>query len=253
MKIRFAIVGWLSILAFAAPVVHTIWVSFSPDSFLTPPTSEWSLRWYGEFFSNGRWLSAFGRSLGIALLSSILAVLLASPASRGVEQTPRWFRRIANFLLPLPAAIPPAALGLGLLPLFDFFGLRGTLLSLVLVHTALSIPFAFLILRTLAPQELCALESAARGLGASSFGVVRRVRLPLMMPALIAATTTAFLLSLNESLVTIFLASPSSETLPAVIWPQLRYAVTPLVAAAATLLAGVGLLGQGILSFYAKK
>src|SRR5262249_32957794 len=87
------------------------------------------------------------------------------------------------------------------------------------------------------------LEEAARGLGASPWQAAVRITLPLLRPGLLAGAAAAFAVSLNEALLTMFLATPSSETLPAVVWPQLRYAPSPLVAVASCLSAALGLLG----------
>src|SRR5206468_2249703 len=86
------------------------------------------------------------------------------------------------------------------------------------------------------------LEAAARGLGASAWQVAARVTLPLMRPALLAGAAAAFAASLNESMLTLFLATPSTETLPAMVWPQLRYSPSPLVAVASCVSVGVALL-----------
>jgi ABC-type spermidine/putrescine transport system permease subunit II len=67
------------------------------------------------------------------------------------------------------------------------------------------------------------------------------VTLPLARPALLAGAAAAFAVSLNEALLTLFLATPSTETLPAVVWPQLRYSPSPLVAVASCASAAVAL------------
>jgi ABC-type spermidine/putrescine transport system permease subunit II len=89
------------------------------------------------------------------------------------------------------------------------------------------------------------LEPAARGLGAGPAQTFFRVTLPQLTPALLAGGVMAFLLSLNESVLCLFLAGPENETLPRVIWPNLRYSLSPLVAVASSLtmlLTGCGLL-----------
>lgn len=235
--------GWLVLVGLLAPVLHTAWVSFSPDSFLTPPTGEWSLRWYRQFLTSPRWTAAVGRSLTVAAAASVVSVATAVPAAYATRR-PRWRGRglFATALL-LPAVVPPAALGMGLLPLLHRVGLWGHPLGLILVHAALGLPVAFLIVRTHLTDRLAELEAAARGLGANRWQVVRRVSLPLLRPALIAAGLAVFVLSVNETLVTVFLTTPSSETVPAVSWPELRHSPTPVVAVASGVTAGLGVIG----------
>ena len=90
------------------------------------------------------------------------------------------------------------------------------------------------------------LEHAARGLGASPIVTFRRVTLPAIAPALLVGALMAFILSLNEFLMALFLSTPEIETLPKVIWPNLRYTLTPLVAAASSLTMLLTLLGLAV-------
>ena len=104
----------------------------------------------------------------------------------------------------------------------------------------------FLVARAHLEQVGTDLESAARGLGASPWQAVRKVTLPLVRPAVLAGAAAAFVISLNESLLTVFLATPDTETLPAVVWPQLRYAASPLVAVASGLSAVAAAVGAWV-------
>ena len=216
------LVGWVAIAGLLAPLVFAAWVSFSPDSFLTPPAGEWSTRWYVAFASDRRWVAALGRSLLVGAFAAVVA--LAAGAM-------------------LPACVPPAVLGMGLLPLLFAAGLWGNPLGLVLAHGLLGLPVVFLLARNHLDQTPPDLEAAARGLGAGPWQVAFRVTLPLLRPAILAGAAAAFVISLNEAMLTAFLATPSTETLPAVVWPQLRYSASPLVAVASgasTLAAIVG-------------
>lgn len=248
-----ALLGWGAVLGLLAPMLHTIWVSFSPDSFLTPPTNVWSIKWYLAYCGDRRWVTATLQSLAVAGMASVLAVAVGAPAAWSWPKLTVSRQRLLSILLLLPALIPPAALGFGLLPLVYFTGLWGTSLGLVLVHATVGLPIVFLIVRTCFTEELGTLETAAAGLGANRWEVLRRVTLPLLTPVLVTAGIAVFVLSLNESLVSIFLATPTNETLPSVIWPQLRYSPSPLVAVASCVTALLGivgmLIGLGILSY----
>jgi ABC-type spermidine/putrescine transport system permease subunit II len=96
------------------------------------------------------------------------------------------------------------------------------------------------------------LELAARGLGAGGWQVLRRVTLPLVRPALAVGGAAAFAVSLNESMVSLFLATPATETLPAVVWPQLRYAPSPLVAVASCASVVVALAGAAAVARFGR-
>lgn len=235
--------GWSIVLLSLAPVIYTAWVSFSPDSFFTPPTREWSLKWYIAFLEDSRWTKAAARSFQVGILSALLSVLLAMMAAyAAIGMKPR-ARRGMKIVLLLPVCLPPAALATGLLPLMYFPRLWGTVSSLVLVHAALGLPIAFLIVSGHLTGRLAELESVARGLGASRWQSARRITLPLLRMPLFAAGLSVFVLSLNETMISLFLATPHNETLPAVSWPQLRFAASPLVAVASCTTALIGTMG----------
>jgi ABC-type spermidine/putrescine transport system permease subunit II len=218
-----------------APLVVCVWVSFSPSSFLTLPTDEWSLRWYATFAEDRRWVTALVRSLVIAGLSAGVATATGGPLAYAAARYRFAGRRLLIGGALLPACVPPVALGMGLLPLLYAVRLWGHPAGLVLAHGLLGLPVVYLILRAHFDQASPDLEAAARGLGATPAQAAWRVTLPLAVPSLLAGAAAAFVGSLNEAMVTLFLATPSTETLPAVVWPQLRYAASPLVAVASCL------------------
>jgi ABC-type spermidine/putrescine transport system permease subunit II len=231
-RITGLVLGWLALLCVLTPLVFSVWVSFSPDSFFTPPTGEWSLRWYAAFAADRRWMLALGRSLIVATAAAAVAAAAGTPLAYSAVR----YRFAGQPLLVggalLPACVPAAVLGMGLLPLLYLTRLWGHLAALVLAHGLLGLPVVFLILRTHFGQASPDLEAAARGLGATAAQVAWRITLPLARPSVLAGAAAAFVGSLNEAMLTLFLATPSTETLPAVIWPQLRYAASPLVAVA---------------------
>jgi ABC-type spermidine/putrescine transport system permease subunit II len=243
-------VGWAAVCGLLAPLLFAAWVSFSPDSFLTPPAGAWSLRWYTAFAADRRWLAALGRSLVIGVAAAGVAVAAGAPLAYAVARHRFRGRRALGALALVPACVPPAVLGMGLLPLLYAAGLWGNPAGLVLAHGLLGLPVVYLIARVHLDQVSPELEAAARGLGASPRQAVLRVTVPLLAPSLLAGAVVAFVVSLNEGLLTLFLATPSSETLPAVVWPQLRYAPSPLVAVAScvsVLLAVAGVAALGLI------
>lgn len=224
---------WLALVALLAPLAVAAWVSFSPDSFLTPPGAEWSGRWYSAFARDRRWIGALVRGLLVALAAASLALLTATPLALAVARFAFRGRRLVAAAALAPLAFPPAALGLGALPGAYRLGVADSPLTLALIQALLALPVAFLILASHVRQLDPACELAARGLGAGAWQTFRRVTWPQLAPGVAAAFAAAFALSLNESVVSVFLSSPRTETLPAVVWPNLRYSPTPLVAVAA--------------------
>jgi putative spermidine/putrescine transport system permease protein len=214
------------------PLFYATWISFTPAEMLEPPTRAWSLRWYRLFFASPQWLQGMANSVVVAALTVCGSIVSGTGVAMAVT---RWHFRGAGWLsaaVLLPLFVPGVVLGMALLPLMRLLGLWGTLLSIAAAHSLWSLPVVFLVVRS-ALQELDPdLERAARGLGAAPVTVFSHVTLPLIAPAVATGATLAFVLSVNEFVMALFLATPQSETLPKVIWPNLRYTLSPLVAAA---------------------
>jgi ABC-type spermidine/putrescine transport system permease subunit II len=235
--------GVALLLALLWPVVYAAWVSFSPGELLELPTGAWSLRWYRLFFATPRWTRALENSLLVAAMSS--AVALPCGAALALAVTRYRFRgaRLLSRAVLLPLFVPGVVLGMGLLPVFRATGLWGDRLSLALAHALTSLPIVFLVARSALEEAGPDLEWAARGLGASPGRAFVRVTLPLIRPAILAGAAMSFILSLNELILALFLATPQIETLPRVIWPELRYTLSPIVAAASCLSAATTAVG----------
>ncbi len=235
---------WGTVCLLFLPVMYAGLVSFSPDRLFSPPLTNWSLRWYRDFLQEPRWVSAAVRSAGVATVAAIISVTAAIPAAwRLARQNGSCRNRRGDWLfrfILLPACVPAAALGAGLLPLMSVFGLSGSLTGVVLVHAAIGLPMAFLIVRSQISDLILQLCTSAQGLGASRAQAIQRVAVPLLSPALAVAMMAVFVISLNESVISVFLATPECETLPAVVWPQLRFSASPLVAVASCVTAVIG-------------
>jgi ABC-type spermidine/putrescine transport system permease subunit II len=229
--LAYAILGALS-----TPLVLSILVSFTPSRYLELPRYDWTTDWYRQFLANPVWTEALRNSVVIALCTAVLSVAASLTTAMALARRHcRWKSAWEGALL-LPMVLPGVALGAGMLAVVRLTPLWGSHLSLALAHSVLAIPVSYLVLRASLRQVDPNLEAAARGLGAGRWQVFRFVTLPLILPAVLAATLFALVISLNEITLTLFLATRYTETLPRVIWPNLRFAITPLVAAASAIL-----------------
>ena len=127
----------------------------------------------------------------------------------------------------------------GMLVLFRDTGIQGSQIGLALAHSVVAAPVAYLVLRASLEGVDPNLEAAASGLGAGPWRVFVHVTWPLISPGVFVASVFCFLLSLNEVTLSLFLAARNSETLLRVLWPNLRFAITPLAAAASGVLLAV--------------
>ena len=98
------------------PIIISLSIAFSPDSFLTIPTNNWTLKWFFEFFSQTRWTEALLRSLMMATFSTFLALTTALPLAYAMTRLNIPFKEIIHGVILLPLIIPPIIIGMGALP-----------------------------------------------------------------------------------------------------------------------------------------
>jgi ABC-type spermidine/putrescine transport system permease subunit II len=241
--------GWLALSALVGPLVYACWLSFTPDEFLSPPIGEWSLRWYGEFFSSPRWMAALKESLVVGVLAVTCSLATGLPLAYALARLRLRGESILRGAILLPLVAPPLLLAIGLLPVVQALGLWGTSTSLALAHTLYGMPMVCWLTGAALLGVNPDIESAARGLGARPWQVTCRIILPLIGPSVWAGALMAFVLSLNEFILSLFLATPETETLPHVLWPNLRYTLSPLVAVASCVMTLVTAAGIGVVTW----
>ncbi len=235
--------GLGALLLLLWPLAYAVWISFTPSELLEPPRGDLSLRWYRRFFASPQWTAGLWNSLKVAGLAVVGSLVGGTGLAVAVTRYHFRGRRLVSGAVLLPLFVPAVVLGMGLLPWVRFLGLWGSLWSLGAGHALWSLPVVFLVVRSALEELDPALEEAARGLGASPLLTFRRVTLPLIRPAVLSGAAMGVVLSLNEFMIALFLATPDTETLPKVIWPNLRYTLTPLVAAASCVTMLLTLLG----------
>lgn len=218
------------------PLALSVLVSFTPSQYLELPREQWTMDWYREFWENPVWTQALTNSLLIGTLAALFSVAAGLVTALALVRGDFRWRSIWEAGLLLPMVLPAVALGVGMMTLVRETPLWGNAVGLALAHAVLGTPVAYLVLRASIEKLDPNLEAAAHGLGASRWQVFRHITLPLIAPGVLAATLFTLVISLNEVTLTLFLSTRDTETLPRVIWPNLRFAITPLVAAASCVL-----------------
>ncbi len=217
-----------------APFVLSVLVSFQPGRSIEVPTpgSGYSLGWYSFVLSDPLYREALLTSLLVGTLVAVVSVALALPlATTGGG---RWLRPLTIAVL-LPTVVPPVVLGMQSLVASELVGLRDSITAVVAVHTLYGLPLALLVLRAAYQRLDPDLRDAARSLGAGPVRSAYEVTLPLLAPAMVVAGLLAFIASLNELIMVLFVGG-QVRTLPTVLWPQVQNTVQPDVAAASALL-----------------
>ena len=220
-------IAMLVIFSFNAGENVAIWEGFS-------------LRWYPEAWQNEAVKQATFRSLQIATAASLIATTVATMAALGT--TRRRATRGQSFvylMINQPLMVPEIVTGVALLVFFSSIkiatGYQG-LGYLILAHAAFCTPFAYLPIRARLEGMDLALETAAADLYASPWKTFRHVTLPLVMPGAIAGLMLAFVTSLDDVVITLFVKSAGQDTLPTYMLAQIRRSVSAEVNAISTLL-----------------
>jgi putative spermidine/putrescine transport system permease protein len=212
-----------------APIVIVCVVAFTPEGYLSLPTNGFSLRWFRAIADYPEFVRAFRDSLWLAALSSTIAVLFAVPAALAVARYRFTGREAVLAFFMSPLMIPHVVLGIAFLRFFTTIGIGGTFAGLVLSHIVIVMPFALRLVLAASTGMDRAIEHAAISLGASPFTLFRRVTLPLILPGVVSGWVLAFITSFDEVTMTVFIASPSTTTLPVRMFLYIQDNIDPLV------------------------
>ena len=232
---------FLVVLFLYAPIVILLIFSFNDSAVPTFPLSGFTFHWYHEFVDNAELRGALETSAIIAALSSVGAVVLGILAS--IALTRRRFRGKAavSALLLSPLVIPYLVFGISLLLLFHQLGVPRSLLTVVIGHIVISLPYTILVLVPRLDQIDVSLEEAAFDLGASRLRNFRSITLPLILPAVVSAFLIAFTTSFDEYAVASFVVG-SRITFPIYLYSAVRFPnQLPQVIAVAVVVIGVSL------------
>ena len=209
-----------------------------------------STRWYGALLDNEQIIDAALLSLQIALVSATLATLLGTLAALGLNRMGRYRgRTLFTGMIAAPLVMPEVITGLSLLLLFvslqemiGWPGSRGAN-TITIAHITFSMAYVAVIVQSRLASLDRALEEAAMDLGGRPFAVNLDITLPLIMPAMGAGWLLAFTLSLDDLVISSFVAGAGASTLPMVIFSKVKLGVTPEINALATIIIGIVMLG----------
>jgi spermidine/putrescine transport system permease protein len=210
---------------------------------------EWeglSLRWYGAALHNGAFIAAASTSLILATLAGLIATLTATMAALATTRS-RGFKGegAIHLVLNQPIMVPEIVLAIALLIIISqvkqFTGYTG-LGYLIAAHSAFCIPFAYMPIRARLEGMDLTLETAAADLYASRFYAFRKVTLPILAPGILAGFMLAFVISLDDVVISEFLKSPGQDTLPTYLLGELRRNLNSEIYAISSLLLLISVL-----------
>jgi ABC-type spermidine/putrescine transport system permease subunit II len=239
--VLWALAGLLMVFLIA-PIVVIVITSFNGTPYMEFPPRSVSPRWYANFFTSARWYDTALLSLRVALMTMIAATVLGTAAAIGIVRGSFPGRRALEAFFVSPMVVPIVVIALGFYFLFSEYRLLDTSLALFLGHTVIATPLVIIIVRAALQTTNPAMEFAARSLGANFWRSLWYVTLPSVRAAIGSAAAFAFLISFDDVVIAVFVAGPSSTTLPKRMWESIRFEIDPTLTAISSLLTGLAVI-----------
>jgi len=228
-------VTWAVLAFLHLPVVLLMAWSFN-DSRYGGPWKGFTTIWYARLWESGEIWRAFGMTLAIAAVATLLAVILGTSAALALHRAGYRLRGFHFALVYLPLAVPDLLMGISLLLFFVMLHIQLGYATILVAHTTFCIGYvAMVVLGRLQQFETCSLD-AARDLGANRLQALRYVLLPQLAPAITAGALLAFTLSIDDFVITFFVAGAGATTLPLRVYSMIRFGSPALINALSTLL-----------------
>jgi spermidine/putrescine transport system permease protein len=233
---RFPLLVTLAVLAFFyLPILVLVVNSFNASRF----GSTWqgfTLQWYSRLASQREIWAALEVTLIVAFSATAVSAVLGTTAALALHRYQSRLQRLHSVLVSVPLVMPEILMGMSLLLFFATIGLELGVFSIFLAHVTFSVSFvAMVVLGRLQDFDDSLLE-AARDLGATAWTATTRVLLPLLAPGIAAGALLAFTLSIDDFVITFFVAGPGATTLPIRIYSMIKHGSPPLINALSTLL-----------------
>ena len=237
--------GLMAMLFLYAPVFVLIGLSFNASTMGVGWTG-FSMRWYEKLLADPSIFDATANSLIIAAISTLFSLLLGLGAAIGLEKRSNQSDSWMNTLILLPLVIPEVLMGVALLLVFVLLKVPLGFSSIIIGHMVFNLPLTVVILRARLRKFDPAWEDAARDLGATSWQVFTQITLPMLRPAIVGAGLLSFTVSLDDFVVTFFVAGPGATTLPLKVFSMIKTGLTPEVNALSAIMVVVSMLCVGL-------
>lgn len=222
-------IGVLVAYSFNKSRLNILWTGFT-------------FEWYGSLLHNTAIIDAFKISLTVALISTLVSAVIGTLAAVAMYRYHFKGKTALNNLLYVPVVIPEIVMGISLLAFFSFIRLPLGLTSLIITHIAFCIPFVVIVVKTRLEGFDISVEEAAMDLGANRWETFRRITLPIIMPGIISGALLAGTVSLDDVIISFFVAGPQSTTLPLKVYSMVKFGVSPEINALSTIMLAINLV-----------
>ena len=225
--------AWLVLLYLALPMLVVFPVSLTDQQVLELPQKTISFRHWTALFSDPAWLGGFEQSFLIAAAATVIATAVGSLCAIGCWRLASRAGETVRSLMLLPIIVPAIIYAIALYRYYASLRMLGTFTGVILAHAVLALPYVVIAVSASLANFDRRLEQAARNLGAGMGQVLWRVIVPNILPGIASGAVFAFVLSWDELVVVLFIASRTIYTLPRLIWDGINESLDPKIAVVA--------------------
>ncbi len=217
------------------PIATVVFFSFNASRLVDVWTG-FSLKWYGTAWTDPSILDALRVSLTVAVINAVLATAFGTLAAIGMQRVGRRLRTVFETMVYGTIVTPEIVIAIASLLFFVTINVDLGIPTIVIAHVVYNTSIVALIVRARLAGMDRTLEEAAADLGATPVQTLRRVTIPLLYPAILAGGLLAFTFSFDDFVLTFFVSGATSTTLPLKIFSMLRFGISPVVNAVATVM-----------------
>ncbi len=235
----FLLITMVCLLILYAPLLVVMVYSFN-DSLSITKWGGFSLRWYVDVFTGleaEKYKRAAWNSLSIALMAATVSTAMATAAAIGMVRGGQFKGKSLSFgLISIPIMVPEIVTAVAMLIFFSTIGLTLGYGSILIAHIVFCIPFAYLPIAARLQGIESSYEEAAQDLYANRWKTFRFVLMPILFPGMLSGFLLAFIISLDDFIITNFIKGAGVETLPTAIFGAVKQGIKPNIMALSTLM-----------------
>lgn len=228
-----------------APIIILVVFSFN-QSKLNANWSGFTWKWYVAAWRDAAVIQSVRVSLLVALVSTAISTVLGTLGALALTRYRVRLRALFDSLFYLPVIIPEIVIGFATVIFFGLISLKLGLSSVIIAHVAFSLSYVVFVVRARLAGMDETLEQAAMDLGANELQTFFKVTLPLLAPGIISAALLVFTVSLDDYVITSFVAGGNATTLPLQIYSMVKTGVTPEINAISSVLLIVTIVLVGL-------
>lgn len=231
----------LLFIFFYAPVVVMVVFSFNVSK-ANVVWQGFTTKWYEKLMGDSELWSIFGLTILIAFLTTVFSTLIGTMGAIGFKKTKSKLAKLITNSIYFPIVIPEIVLAVALFMIFNTTGISLGVPVIVIGNTTICLPYVYITVKARLVGMDPSIEEASLDLGADRIYTLFHVTIPQIMPGIVSGAFMAFSLSLDELIITSFLADAGTTTLPMKVYSMMKIGISPEINALTTIIFGVSIL-----------